>query len=420
MLALCRVGCRSALAWLLVVAFAATAVAAPSGAADPDRRHAGPHRPARADRAAAQDRRRDLRRRAEQGQRPARPPRGVGAARRPVQARPHPQPLREADHRRQGRPPDRALRHRARSSPPWAWPSATRSSSSHHSFGMPHLAKYEMHFPDRAPSGPSPTARSRPSCSTRWPPRAKPPKTVAIVTSKFPSAQFQSRRAPARWREKRGLKVALYLEYEFGTRDCGRDRGAGQGCQSRLPVGRRARPRRQPAPGGDEEARLHAAAPLPPVPGAGPLALAPDGKLALSTTVFEEHPPFTNNAGGGAAGAALPRAGHQGRTCPTRTSTRRRPASFAAWQILEAAVTATKSLDDKVLAQWLRDEPGRHDHRQAALRRAQQLRRRPVQGEAGAGRQVGGGVAEGVRRARRPAAAALIDARRADAAACRA
>ena len=27
---------------------------------------------------------------------------------------------------------------------------------------------------------------------------------------------------------------------------------------------------------------------------------------------------------------------------------------FAAWQVLEAAVTATKSLDDKVLADWLR------------------------------------------------------------------
>jgi branched-chain amino acid transport system substrate-binding protein len=28
--------------------------------------------------------------------------------------------------------------------------------------------------------------------------------------------------------------------------------------------------------------------------------------------------------------------------------------SFAAWQLLEAAVTATRSLDDKVLAAWLK------------------------------------------------------------------
>ena len=29
-------------------------------------------------------------------------------------------------------------------------------------------------------------------------------------------------------------------------------------------------------------------------------------------------------------------------------------ASYSAWQVLDAAVTATKSLDDKVLAEWLR------------------------------------------------------------------
>ena len=31
--------------------------------------------------------------------------------------------------------------------------------------------------------------------------------------------------------------------------------------------------------------------------------------------------------------------------------------SFAAWQVIEAAVTATKSLDDKALAEWLRKNP---------------------------------------------------------------
>ncbi len=30
---------------------------------------------------------------------------------------------------------------------------------------------------------------------------------------------------------------------------------------------------------------------------------------------------------------------------------------YAIWEVLEAAVTATKSLDDKVLAQWLRTNP---------------------------------------------------------------
>jgi ABC-type branched-subunit amino acid transport system substrate-binding protein len=31
--------------------------------------------------------------------------------------------------------------------------------------------------------------------------------------------------------------------------------------------------------------------------------------------------------------------------------------SYAAWQMLEAAVTATKSLDDKLMARWLRKNP---------------------------------------------------------------
>ena len=31
--------------------------------------------------------------------------------------------------------------------------------------------------------------------------------------------------------------------------------------------------------------------------------------------------------------------------------------SFAAWQLIEASVTATKSLDDQVLAKWLKSHP---------------------------------------------------------------
>src|SRR5262249_14711262 len=45
-------------------------------------------------------------------------------------------------------------------------------------------------------------------------------KTIAIVTSKFPSAQFQSSGA-REVAKQRGLKELLYLEYEFGTRDFG-------------------------------------------------------------------------------------------------------------------------------------------------------------------------------------------------------
>src|SRR6185369_15333807 len=84
---------------------------------------------------------------------------------------------------------------------------------------MPHLATYEMHFPV-APFGPEPQKTVPGMVFDGLATTKTPPKTVAIVTSKFPSAQFQSNGA-REVAEKRGLKVVLYLEYEFGTRDFG-------------------------------------------------------------------------------------------------------------------------------------------------------------------------------------------------------
>jgi len=77
----------------------------------------------------------------------------------------------------------------------------------HHTLGVPSLAKYEMQFP---PGRSVPIRRRRcpPRCSTPSPP-PKPPKTVAVVTSKFPSIQFMSAGA----REvikKRGLNEVLF------------------------------------------------------------------------------------------------------------------------------------------------------------------------------------------------------------------
>ena len=88
-------------------------------------------------------------------------------------------------------------------------------------------------------------------------------------------------------------------------------------------------------------------------PAPGPMVQAPEAKNALAATIFEEHPPFTNNPGAAefvkafnerAAKAGFPYTGVETQAA----------ASYSAWQVLEAAVTATKSLDDKVLAEWLR------------------------------------------------------------------
>jgi branched-chain amino acid transport system substrate-binding protein len=221
----------------------------------------------------------------------------------------------------------------------------------HHSFGMPHLAKYEMHFPT-APFGPQPNVTVPTTVFDALAATATPPKSVAIVTSKFPSAQFLS--AGARdVATKRGLKVALYLEYEFGTRDWGALAARVKDAQADfLWVG---------SLGLDSNQLLEAMKKLdytPPrhfhlFPAPGPLALAPDGKLALATTVFEEHPPFTNNPGA-ARLVPLFRERATKANVPYPYVDTQAGGSFAAWQILEAAVTATKSLDDKVLGEWLR------------------------------------------------------------------
>ena len=224
----------------------------------------------------------------------------------------------------------------------------------HHSFGMPHLAKYDMHFPTAA-FGPEP-ARTVPTVVfDALAQTSKPPKTVAILTSKFPSAQFQSSGAKD-VAEKRGLKVVLYLEYEFGTRDFGAMAARVKDAQPDLLwVG---------ALGLDGNQLLEAMKKLdytPPrhfhlFPAPGPLALAPDGKLALSNTFFEEHPPFTANAG---ASRLIPLFHERAKAAniPYVNVDTQAAGSFAAWQVIEAAVTATKSLDDKALGDWLRKNP---------------------------------------------------------------
>jgi len=224
----------------------------------------------------------------------------------------------------------------------------------HHTFGMPHLAKYEMHFPTAA-FGPEPARTVPTMVFDGLATTANPPKSVAILTSKFPSAQFQSSGAKE-VAEKRGLKVVLYLEYEFGTRDFGAMAARVKDAKPDfLWVG---------ALGLDGNQILEAMKKLdytPPrhfhlFPAPGPLALSPDGKLALSNTFFEEHPPFTSYAG---AARLIPLFHERAAKAniPYVTVDTQAAGSFAAWQVIEAAVTATKSLDDKVLGQWLRKNP---------------------------------------------------------------
>ena len=89
------------------------------------------------------------------------------------------------------------------------------------------------------------------------------------------------------------------------------------------------------------------------LPAPGPMLKQPEAKGSMAATIFEQHAPFMSNPGAAefakifnerAAKAGLP---------DTMVDTQA-AASYAAWQVIEAAVTATKSLDDKVLGAWLK------------------------------------------------------------------
>src|SRR5512141_3126573 len=89
----------------------------------------------------------------------------------------------------------------------------------HHTFGIPNLAKYEMQFPMWS-LGPDPATTFPSTLFDALASTPKPPKTIAVVTSKFPSVHFMSLGA-REVAKKRGLNEVLFLEWDFGNLDYG-------------------------------------------------------------------------------------------------------------------------------------------------------------------------------------------------------
>jgi branched-chain amino acid transport system substrate-binding protein len=180
----------------------------------------------------------------------------------------------------------------------------------------------------------------------------KPPKTVAVVTSKFPSIFFLSQGA-REVMKKRGLTEVLYLEWDFGNRDFG-------------PIANRVKDAKPDfvwvgAIGLDGNLLLDAMKKIdyePPqhfyiYPAPGPLVTLPEAKNALSVTIFEEQAPFTTNFGA-AEFIKIYRERAIKANFPDPSVEVQAAASYTAWQILEAGVTGTKSLDDKAIGAWLK------------------------------------------------------------------
>lgn len=221
----------------------------------------------------------------------------------------------------------------------------------HHTFGVPSLAKYEMHFPAwHIGSNPEATAPATVFDAVKE--AGNPLRTVAIVTSKFPSVHFVSVGA-REVAKKRGIKEVLWLEWEFGNKDFG-------------PIASRVKDAKPDFVfvgdiGLEGLNLLEAMSKIdytPPLsyhlyPAPGPMLKAPYARNALAATIFEQHPPFTTNpVAANFVKIFNDRATKAG--LPDNSVDTQAAASFSAWQMLEAAVIATKGFDDKAIAQWLK------------------------------------------------------------------
>ena len=221
----------------------------------------------------------------------------------------------------------------------------------HNSFGTPSLAKYDMQFSASGGAG---------DPENVWPnlvysavaTAPKPPRTVAIVTSKFPSLHFISVGAREQ-AKKRGLQEVLYLEWEFGNRDFGPIASRVKDAKADLVwVG---------ATGLDGVLLLDAMKRIdyrPPMhfymfPAPGPMAKLPEARNALAFTTFEEHAPFTGFPGAASFIKGFHERGAKA-NLPSTSVDLLASIAYASWQTLEAAVNGAKSLDDKALAAWLR------------------------------------------------------------------
>ncbi|MBW8905019.1 MAG: ABC transporter substrate-binding protein [Betaproteobacteria bacterium] len=183
----------------------------------------------------------------------------------------------------------------------------------------------------------------------------KPPKTVAIVTSKFPSVNFISVGA-REVAKKHGLQEVAWLEWEFGNRDFGpiasRVKEANADFVFIGAIGVEGLLLLDALKKIDYTPAIH----FHMFPAPGPMAKSPNAQHALALTTFEQHPPFTNNP----VSAALvklynDRAAKAG--LPDNQVELQAAGSFATWQTIEAAVNGAKSIDDKALAAWLKKNP---------------------------------------------------------------
>ena len=262
----------------------------------------------------------------------------------------------------------------------------------HHTFGIPNLAKYDGHFPDVVARRRSGQHVHQHAGRRARRAAGKPPKTVAVVTSKFPSVHFMSLGA-REVAKKRGIQEVLFLEWEFGNRDFG-------------PIAARVKDAKPDfvyvgAIGLEGNQLLDAMKKIdyaPPIhfymyPAPGPMVKAPEARTrsparssrSIRRSPTTRAPPSSSSSfNERAAKAGLPV--HGGRDAGRGVVLGVAGARRRGHRDQEPRRQGARRLAE--------EEQGRHDPGQAALRRAEQLRRRPDAREAGAERPLGHRVAE--------------------------
>ncbi len=221
----------------------------------------------------------------------------------------------------------------------------------HHTFGVPNLAKYDQQFGTWA-MGTEPEKTIPAMVFDALAAGGRPPKTIAVVTSKFPSVHFVALGARD-VAKQRGIREVLFLEWDFGSREFGPIAGRIKDADPDLIWGGTL---------GLESIQLIDAMKkidytprqqFYQLPSPAPMLKSPDANGSLSVTTFEEHPPYMNNP----VAAEFVRVYHERAAkagLPDPTVDTQAAVSYSAWQVLEAAVKATGGIDDKAMATWLR------------------------------------------------------------------
>jgi len=217
----------------------------------------------------------------------------------------------------------------------------------HHTFGIPNQAKYDKQFSTWS-LGPHPDKTVPVTVFDALATVQNPPKTIAIVTSKFPSIYFMSVGAREVAKAK-NLKEVLYLEWDFGNKDFGTIAARVKDAKPDMvwigDIGTEGIQLLEAMRKIDYSPRIHTH--IYPTPGL--MAQSPEADGAIAISLFQEHPPFTANFGAAdfvriyhekaqAAGLPYPLVDVQAAT------------SYSAWHVLEAAVKANKIFDDATLA----------------------------------------------------------------------